>query len=145
MSTVRIETSPKRRREGHSRWPAGNPPAGRPPALTEAFHLTVERDAATVLLRVGGEFDLSTMGRVEVALERALRWPPRHVVFDLRDVSFIDMAGLMTLIRANERSRAEPFDVHVIPPSGLARRVFTLTRAGAELTMIEEVPSAATG
>ena len=90
------------------------------------FQLTVERDASTLLLRLGGEFDLSAIGRVEATLDRGLRALTRHVVFDLREVSFLDLAGLMTLIRANERSHHASFDVQVVAPTGLASRVFTL-------------------
>jgi anti-anti-sigma factor len=106
----------------------------------EVFRLTVEEDSATLVLRLHGDFDLLTMGRVEVALD-AIRKLTRHVVFDLREVSFLDMAGLMTLMRANERARSEPFDVKVVPPAGLANRVFTHTRAGSELTMLAKPPS----
>ena len=106
-----------------------------------SFQLTVRRGAATLLLRVAGEFDLATVGAVEAALDR-LRALTRHVVFDLRDVSFLDLAGLMTMIRANERSHNAPFDVQIVPPVGLARRVFTLTRAGSELTMLDRPPRA---
>ena len=109
--------------------------------ISPDFRMTVENGADTVLLRLAGEFDLATIGGVEASLERALRQKTRHVVFDLRKVSFIDLAGLMTLIRLNERSRQAEFDVKVVAPSGLASRVFTLTRAGAELTMVERLPT----
>lgn len=105
----------------------------------DPFSLTVEEDAATLLLRLEGEFDLNTIGRVELALD-TIRNLTEHVVFDLRDVSFLDMAGVMTLMRAHQRSHREAFDVQVVAPTGLARRVFTLTRAGTELTMLAERP-----
>ena len=110
-----------------------------PPGL-EVFRLTVEEDAATLLLRVHGDFDLLTIGQVELALD-TIRELTRHVVFDLREVSFLDMAGLMTLMRVNDRSQREPFDVKVVPPAGHANRVFTHIRAGSELTMLENAPS----
>lgn len=113
---------------------------GRGPPYPHDFDLMVEADEATLLLRLVGQFDLSTIGRVEVTLDRSLGTLVRHVVFDLRDVSFLDMAGLMTLMRANERSHHEAFDVQVVAPTGLARRVFTLTRAGTELNMVGDEP-----
>jgi anti-anti-sigma factor len=99
----------------------------------------VEEGGTTLLLRVAGEFDLASVGRVEAALGH-LRSVTRHVVFDLRDVSFLDLAGLMTLIRATERSKRARFDVQIVPPHGLASRVFTLTRASSELTMLDRPP-----
>jgi anti-anti-sigma factor len=108
-------------------------------SLVNPFQLTVEEDATTLRLRLAGEFDLTTIGRVELALD-TIRALTEHVVFDLRDVSFLDMAGVMTLLRANQRSQHEPFDVQVVAPTGLARRVFTHTSAGSELTMLAERP-----
>lgn len=139
--SARVNTSPRRRAKGHSpRWPAGSRITGGPPAPTRpVLGLTVERDQVLLVLRLKGEFDLSGIGRVECALAEGVRAGTRRVVFDLDEVSFIDLAGLMTVMRANERSRKEPFDVQVIPPSGLANRVFTLTRAGAALTMVDRV------
>jgi anti-anti-sigma factor len=92
-----------------------------------------------LVLRLRGEFDLAGIGQVEHAVEEGVRTGVRRVVFDLREVSFLDLAGLMTVMRANERSLEEHFDVQVVPPSGLASRVFTLTRAGAALNMVDEV------
>lgn len=109
-------------------------------AMGREFRLRIEERANTLLLRIAGEFDLAGVGPVEAALDRALSAPARNVVFDLREVSFLDMAGLMTLMRFNERSRGRSVDVGVVPPAGLARRVFTLTRAGVELTMLDHPP-----
>jgi anti-anti-sigma factor len=104
------------------------------------FRLTVERRPATLLLRLAGDFDLAAIGRVEAALDPPEWRGIRNVVFDLRGVDFLDMAGLMTVMRANERSRDGAFDVQVVPPIGIASRVFGLTRAGSELTMLDRVP-----
>jgi anti-anti-sigma factor len=131
VSGRRFRTSPQEAQEGAST---------RAIPYRDSFELIVEQQAATLLLHLAGEFDLSTIGRVEAALDRALRALTRHVVFDLRNVSFLDLAGLMTLMRANERSHHASFDVQIVPPAGLARRVFTLTRAGTELTMLAETP-----
>ena len=120
---------------GHPRGSNGSHPVGRTPD----FRLSVEDGGTTLLLRVAGEFDLACVGRVEAALGH-LRAVTRHVVFDLRDVSFLDLAGLMTLIRATERSKRARFDVQIVPPDGLASRVFTLTRASSELTMLDSPP-----
>jgi anti-anti-sigma factor len=86
-----------------------------------------------------GEFDLAAVGRVENALSRVFRAPViRRVVFDLRGVVFLDAAGLGTILRANEQSRAGGFELSVVRPRGLANRVFTLTDAGRELSMVDE-------
>jgi anti-anti-sigma factor len=103
------------------------------------FHLTVVDSGATSYLRLTGEFDLSGVGRVESALERIFQAPMmKRVVVDLRRLIFLDAAGLRTILRANDRARAEAFDLVVVRPRGSANRVFTLTRAGLELSMVDE-------
>ena len=90
-------------------------------------------------LRLMGEFDLAAVGRVENALDRVFQAPTtRRIVFDLRQLIFMDAAGLGTILRANERARAGAFELVVVRPRGTANRVFTLTRAGLELSMVDE-------
>jgi hypothetical protein len=58
------------------------------------------------------------------------------VVFDLRAVTFIDLAGLRTILRAHD---VDGLDVTVVRPRGLVNRVFTLTRASEGLRMVDDV------
>ena len=105
--------------------------------------LAVKEWDTTLLLRLAGDFDLSGVGQVEGALDRMSRAPkPRRVVFDLRGLTFLDLAGLRTILRADARGRAERFEVVVVRPRGRANRVFTLTRAGEELSMVGDLEAA---
>ena len=111
-------------------------PAG--PALTPLL-VDVEEVDTTLRLRLEGEFDLAAVGAVERALRRLARAPvPRRVVFDLRGVSFLDLAGLRTILRVDARARSEPFEVVVVRPRGTASRIFTLTRVGDQLNVVNE-------
>ena len=105
--------------------------------------LAVKDSGHTLHLRLAGDFDLSAVGLVENALDRVSRDPsPGRVVFDLRALEFLDLAGLRTILRADARGRADAFDVVVIRPRGTANRVFTLTRAGEQLSMVSEAEAA---
>ncbi len=104
------------------------------------FRLGVRRDGTTLDLRLTGMFDWRCVGRVEAALERFAGEQTRRVVFDLRALGSLDMAGLRTLLRANERARTERFEVIVVRPTGSVNRIFTLTRAGEELTFVDSAP-----
>jgi len=104
------------------------------------FRLGVQQDGTTLYLRLTGMFDWRCVGRVEAALERFAEAQTRRVVFDLRALGSLDLAGLRTLLRANERAHAELFELIVVRPSGLVRRIFTLTSAGEELTLVDSVP-----
>ena len=101
--------------------------------------VSVERSGATSHLRVSGELDLTGVARVENALDRIFQAPTtRRIVFDLCRLGFLDLAGLRTILRADQRARAAAVELVVVRPRGVANRIFTLTRAGAALTMIDE-------
>jgi anti-anti-sigma factor len=101
--------------------------------------LAVEESDSTLRLRLTGDFDRAGVGAVENALHRVREAPPtRRVVFDLRGLAFLDLAGLRTILRTDAQGRAEAFEVVLIRPRGTANRVFTLTRAGERLSIIDE-------
>ena len=128
---------------GLSATPGGEFSGPLPPPHTwgsRAFGLGVERQGTTLYLRLSGEFDRACIARVEAALERISERLTRRVVFDLQGLSFLDVAGLRTILRANDRTRTEQFDVVVVRPRGFLNRIFTLTRAGERLTMVDPVP-----
>jgi anti-sigma B factor antagonist len=111
--------------------------------FADRFQLAVEEQGSTVFLRPLGEFDLAAVGRVENALGRVFDGPATsRVVFDLRRLTFLDSSGLRTILRANERARAGARELVVVRPRGTAGRVFTLTRVGEELTMVDDEPDA---
>jgi anti-anti-sigma factor len=103
------------------------------------FDLAVEEWDSALRLRLVGEFDLAVVGRVEDVLDRVLQGPvTRRVVLDLRGLVFLDAAGLRTILSANERARAGGFELAVVRPRGMANRIFTLTHAGRELSIVDE-------
>ena len=102
--------------------------------------VTVREFRSTLHLRLTGEFDIAGVRAVENALERLDEAPaPRRVVFDLRGLTFLDIAGLRTILGADAKGRAEEFEVVVVRPRGTVNRVFTLTRAGEELSMVDDL------
>ena len=105
--------------------------------------MAVEESDSTLSLRLTGDFDRASVRAVENALHRVRRAPPpRRVVFDLRGLAFLGLAGLRTILEADARGRAEAFEVVVVRPRGTVNRVFTLTPAGKRLSIIHE-PDAA--
>jgi anti-anti-sigma factor len=83
---------------------------------------------------------MSGVGAVENALQRLDEAPaPTRVVFDLRHLTFLDIAGLRTILGADAKGRAEAFEVVVVRPRGTVNRVFTLTRAGEQLSMVDDL------
>ena len=91
-------------------------------------------------MRVSGEFDLSAVAPVERALDRAIDRLTDDVVFDLRRVSFLDLSGLTTIVKTDERAHNESFAVHVVRPLGPAARIFGLTAEGRALAVLDDLP-----
>ena len=61
--------------------------------------------AGTAVITPHGELDIAALPHVQQVLDSALSIEPRLLVFDLRDVTFLDSAGLTVLVRANRRIR----------------------------------------
>jgi anti-anti-sigma factor len=100
------------------------------------FSLRTHREDGLVYLRIGGDFERASAGRVQSALATLRAEPLGRVVFDLSGVTFMDLAALTTVLRADQRGRREGFEVVVVRPPPAAARVFTLSRAGDHLTLV---------
>ena len=101
------------------------------------LEVRVERYATAAVLHLSGEFDLCGVDRIERALDRTLGTPTDRVVFDLRRVSFLDLCGLNTLLRADARARRESFAFAVVPPPGRVARIFAATDTDRELRLLD--------
>ena len=128
--------------------PDGRPDGSLPHGLDGPggfFGIGIEEEGPALWLRMSGELDWACIGRVEAALSGVAGRGIERVVFDLRKLEFMDSAGLRTILRANDRARAEGFELVVVRPRGLANRVFTLTRASRQLTLVESLDDAGRG
>jgi anti-anti-sigma factor len=99
--------------------------------------LAVEDYDSTLLVRVGGDLDLATVGQVTTALDQLEFERTTLLVLDLQELAFLDLAGLRTILRANEHCKKHQIRFTVIKPRGLASRVFTLTSVHRELDLVD--------
>jgi len=101
------------------------------------FTLEARRRGGTLCLSLEGDLDWPVVGELWEALDLQRQAPTDHLVLDLSAIDFLDAAGLRALLAANRRGRETGCDVTVVRPKGLASRVFTLTRAGSELSLVD--------
>lgn len=113
-----------------------------PTTLDSPFTIDAEARDDALVIRITGPFDLAAVADVENRVDVALDSRLPSIVFDLRRVTFLDMAALGSILRANARARTASKAVRVVPPCGLAKRVFTLTRVGDHLIVVKDDPSA---
>ncbi len=83
----------------------------------------------SVAIRVCGEVDLCTVPRLEQELRRRIRGPVDEVLVDLSRVSFLAVAGLGCLLRAQEAADERGIPLYIDRGDSRAvNRVFTLLR-----------------
>lgn len=85
--------------------------------------LARQHDAATTVIAVEGELDLSSAPRLKWMMMDALEADRSRLVVDLSDASFMDSTGLGVLIGVNKRLTPGEQLLIVCPP-GVVRQVF---------------------
>ena len=88
------------------------------------------------ILHVFGEVDLTSVDELRSAIDSAAASGP-HVIVDLEPCTYIDSTILSVLMRASD-TYAGRFQI-VVPPSGIVRRVFTITSLIGQLPVIEKI------
>lgn len=86
------------------------------------FDVALEIAPHEVTLTLSGELDLFTLPRLQQALAAAEAGDAPRVVVDLRNLSFIDSAGVVALIRATERAAQRGRSVETRRGPGLVER-----------------------
>jgi anti-sigma B factor antagonist len=100
------------------------------------FGCTIEHGACTAWIQLAGELDLATAP----ILQWHLREVPAHaklVVLDLRQLSFIDAAGLHVICDASDSADAEDRRLMLLRGTAQVDRVFTLTGLSEKLVMFD--------
>ena len=83
-----------------------------------------------------GEVDIDTVDRIREQLENATATGARHVVLDLRDVTFLDSSGLHLALEADAASRAQGWEFGLIGGPADVQRVFDLTGSRERLPFL---------
>ncbi len=74
-----------------------------------------------------GELDLATVAVLQAEHERVLGRGFWHVVLDLRDLEFIDVAGLRLLLSLTAQASRDGWRLSLIQGPDAVRRLFELT------------------
>ena len=96
----------------------------------------MQRERDVVRVCPFGELDIGTVGQIREQLESAPASAARHVVLDLRGVTFLDSTGLHLVLEADAASRAQGWEFGLIGGPADVQRVFDLTGARARLPFI---------
>jgi anti-anti-sigma factor len=95
------------------------------------------RPDGSVLLTITGELDIATVPVVRERLTAVTDAGARHLVVDLRDVSFMDSTGLAAFIHAKMRLGDEGHMTLVMEPDSYARLIFEVAGLVGVLDVVE--------
>jgi anti-anti-sigma factor len=102
------------------------------------FEIESCREGAAYTVRLRGELDLAVCETFETALKTALQSDASAVLLDLRDLTFIDSAGLRALLIAVSSSEANGRRLRVARETSQAvQRTFDVTGIGERLPFID--------
>jgi anti-sigma B factor antagonist len=100
----------------------------------------MQNGGGDVLLAVCGEVDMATAPDLDAALERALVGDGGRLIVDLREVGFLDSAGLALLVRHDRNAATSGRHLIVVKGPPHVQQVFELTGLSKHLTMVDKPP-----
>jgi stage II sporulation protein AA (anti-sigma F factor antagonist) len=101
------------------------------------LELTSERDGDVHSIRLTGELDVATAGRVEDVLRDAESGDADAIVLDLSGLTFMDSTGVRLVLSANARSRADSNRFALRRGSPAVQRVFELSGVADTLPFVD--------
>jgi anti-sigma B factor antagonist len=97
-------------------------------------------DGDTTIVSMAGELDFATRDDLSGLLASIEDIGTKTLVLDMRELSFIDSAGLHVLVGAHRRAMAGSWTFQVICGPGPVWRALTLSGLTNELNFISRVP-----
>ena len=96
-------------------------------ALSPQFFCAVRPDRQRAIVRLTGELDLCAAPQVGATVEDLLDAGFAQIVIDLRDLGFLDSAGVHTLVAAQRSAAQRGSALSAVRGSGHVHRVLELT------------------
>jgi len=78
-------------------------------------------------LTLSGELDIASYPLLETATRELTASGARSITLDLREVAFMDLAGLRAILEVHERSEEDGYELRVIPGPWQVQRLFERT------------------
>jgi anti-anti-sigma factor len=103
---------------------------------SEHLRIDVRSEPDRVVLELHGELDLLGAPLLQQEIEKAEIQATGIVVLDLKDLEFIDSAGLRVILAAHERSRQHGQELALTPGSEQVQRLFTIAGVNEHLRII---------
>jgi anti-sigma B factor antagonist len=94
----------------------------------------------TALVALRGELDIVTVSKVAEVIDglEPRANGVRHIVLDLRGLTFMDVLGLNELIKQNEYARSNRHNLAVVRGTDAIHRVLKLTGVEEQLVLVDD-------
>jgi anti-sigma B factor antagonist len=113
------------------------PTATGPYECPPPFRIEVKPDREAVRVCPVGDVDLATADRLRAQIDELVRTGIERVILDLREVSFLDSAGVHVLIDADSCARADGWQLLLVKPPWNVARVIELVGLDERLRFVE--------
>ena len=100
---------------------------------TDPLTISSHQCDGTVTVELGGELDLHGSARLVAAVRHALTYRPGAIDIDAAKLTFVDSAGLRTLLIALQEADAAGARLRIVKRSPAVEHILTMTDAGAAL------------
>ncbi len=102
--------------------------------------VTTRTHRRTALIELHGELDIATVPTVAKVVEEVKPHADgvRHIVMDLRGLTFMDVSALRELIRQNEDARSKRHNLAVVRGGHATDRLLRLTEVEAQLVLVDD-------
>jgi anti-sigma B factor antagonist len=104
----------------------GNTPGSHNRDGTASLAIEAHPEPGGVRVRPCGDIDLATVDSLRRHIDQCVAAGPKHVVLDLRDVTFMDSTGLHLILETDAAARAAEWELQLIPGPAHVQRVFEL-------------------
>jgi len=110
------------------------------PARSDYFEVEARTHRRTALVALRGELDLVTISKVAETLEgiQPQANGVRHIVLDLRGLTFMDIPALRELIRQNEFARSNRHNLAVVRGTRPIQKLLELTGVEEMLVLVDD-------
>lgn len=111
----------------------------------DSLGITIDRmgDDA-VLVALTGELDLSRAYTFDEEMRRLEAQRPEVIVLDLRELNFVDSAGLGRVLALHRRARRDGRRLVVVRGCRAVQRLFAITALDVRLEMVSDPQAAVT-
>ena len=105
--------------------------------MNNDFSVEEHNQGAAAVVAVGGELDLRTSPELEERLTRAFDGGAELVILDLRQIEFMDSAGLRVVLSAHQRAHETGRRFALVRGADQVERVLKLTGVRDLLTVVD--------